>query len=262
MSTDGPLRLHAEPDLREPTLVLAYAGWNDGGESATTALRYVVEQLAARQLARIDTDEFLDFTVARPHVRLTDDGKREIVWPEHEFLCVRDHADVGDFVFGVGIEPHTRWRVYTRTLLELVRAIEARRVILLGAYLADVIYSQPIRVTGFSSDPELQRELGLGSSGYQGPTGMVGVLGEALRADGVATLSMWASLPHYVSVTPNTRGALALLDALERATGLRVDHSQLEVQAGEFDAQVSELIAGDPQLTAYVRELKRRAFSS
>ena len=37
--------------------------------------------------------------------------------------------------------------------------------------------------------------------------------------------------------------------------------SALERQAAEFDEGVSELIATDPQLTAYVRELKRREFS-
>jgi predicted ATP-grasp superfamily ATP-dependent carboligase len=134
-------------------------------------------------------------------------------------------------------------------------------VVLLGAYLADVIYSQPIQVRGFATDPELAEELGVPSSTYEGPTGIVGVLGDSLRRQETRALSLWASLPHYVSITPNPRGALALLQRLQELTGLRLDLSRLHASAGEFDENVSELIASDPQLSAYVRELKKRAFS-
>ena len=49
--------------------------------------------------------------------------------------------------------------------------------------------------------------------------------------------------------------------AVENVSGLRFDLSELERQAAEFDEEVSQLIATDPQLIAYVRELKRREFS-
>jgi proteasome assembly chaperone (PAC2) family protein len=261
VSSDGPLHFHQQPELREPTLILAYAGWNDGGESATTALRYLVGQLAPTALARIDTDEFLDFTVARPHVRLRDGQHREIVWPDHEFFAVRDYGQGRDLVLGIGVEPHLRWRQYCTLIGSLAERTGARSVVLLGAFLADVIYSQPIQVRGFTSDPELARQLGFGPSGYEGPTGIVGVLGEVMRERGLPCVSLWAALPHYVSVSPNARGALSLLQALQRATGLALELTEMEAAAARFDEQVSELIAGDPQLSAYVRELKRRAFS-
>jgi proteasome assembly chaperone (PAC2) family protein len=261
LRVSSPLQFHGEPDLRAPTLVLAYAGWNDGGESATTAVRYLLGQLDAGRLARIDTDEFLDFTVARPHARPHDGYAREIVWPDHEFFAVRNHGAEGDLIFGLGVEPHLRWKAYCRTLCELVRTTRTRKVVLLGAFLADVIYSQPIQVRGFSTDRGLSRELGFGPSTYEGPTGIVGVLLDALRQEGVPAISLWASLPHYVSLTPNARGALALVQALSEISEIRVQLSGLEASAAEFDETVSELIASDPQLTAYVRELKRRAFS-
>ncbi len=72
---------------------------------------------------------------------------------------------------------------------------------------------------------------------------------------------MWASLPHYVSISPNPRGSLALLQSLVEVTGLRLDLSSLREEAAEFDQKASELIGSDPQLSAYVRELKKRAFS-
>lgn len=263
VSDPNPLviRPTPEPAPRNPVLLLAYAGASDGGESATGAARFLLEQLSVSNLARIEMEEFLDFTVARPHVRLRDGNQHELVWPNHEFFSVRMDSQPFDLVVGLGIEPHLRWKAYSRCILEFVKAIDVRLVVLIGAYLDDVIYSQPVQVAGFSASPDLASEFDLGPSTYEGPTGIVGVLSHALSEAGVSALSLWARLPHYVSTTPNWRGALALLHGVERITGLPLNLSSLESMAAEFDVTVSELIAGNPQLSAYVRELKKRAFS-
>jgi proteasome assembly chaperone (PAC2) family protein len=255
------LRVRDGLRLRDPILVLAYGGWNDAGESATTALRYLLGELSAESAASIDTQDFLDLTVARPQVRLDSEGERRIVWPSHEFFAVKLEGQPHDLVLGLGIEPHLRWRAYCELLEALVRSLETRLVILLGAYLADVIYSQPIQVNGFTMDPELAQRLGFAPSTYEGPTGIVGVLGDHLRRSGIRAASLWASLPHYVSISPNPRGALALLGRLEEVTGIHLDLSGIQKAAASFDERVSELIASDPELSAYVRELKKRAFS-
>ena len=250
----------AEP-LREPALVFAFAGWSDGGDAATTAARSLLEQFAMTRYACIDTEEYLDFTVVRPNVRIGDGQQREVVWPNHELFAGRLDGAVSDLVVGLGVEPHLRWRSYCETFVELVRASGARIVFLLGAYLDDVIYSQPIQVGGYASDAALAERLDLVRPSYEGPTGIAGVLGDALRREGIPTVSLWARVPHYVPNKPNARAALALLQALEAASQLRFDLGGLEAQAAAFDEEVSELISGDPELLAYVRELKRRVFS-
>jgi proteasome assembly chaperone (PAC2) family protein len=167
-------------------------------------------------------EEFVDYTVVRPHVRPRDDGRREIRWPNHEFFGIRSETHAFDLVVGLGVEPHLRWRAFSAHVVELVRTVRARQVILLGAFLDEVIYSQPIQIVGSSSDAELSR----------------------------------------VQAAPNSRAALALLQRVEAATGFPIDKAGLETAAANFDQEVSEAIAADPQLSAYVRELKRRAFSS
>ncbi len=250
----------AEP-LREPVLVVAYAGWSDGGDAATTAAKSLLDQFSMSRFACIDTEEFLDFTVVRPHVRVCDSEHREIIWPDHEFLAARLGGGKPDLIVGLGVEPHLRWKAYGRAFIELVRAAGVRLVVLLGAYLDDVIYSQPIQVSGYASDAELSERLELSRPSYEGPTGILGVLGDALRREGVSTVSLWARIPHYVPTKPNTRGSLALLHALEGVAEMRFDLSGLEQEAAGFDESVSELIATDPELSAYVRELKRRVFT-
>ena len=258
---DGPLTIFEAAKPADPVLVLAYAGWSDGGDAATTAAKSLLQQFQMSRYARIDTEEFLDFTVVRPHVRLRDGGQRELIWPDHEFLTAKLAGDTRDLVVGLSVEPHLRWKAYARAIVELVRACGARMVVLLGAYLDDVIYSQPIQVNAYSSTPEHFPNLQGQAPSYEGPTGILGVLGDALRAEQVPTVSLWGRIPHYVPTRPNSWGALALLQAVESVSGLRFDLSALEREAAEFDEAVSELIATDPQLTAYVRELKRREFS-
>jgi len=255
------LRIVGPTDLRTPVVILAYAGWNDGGEAATTAAAHLLETFSAAKLASLDMEEFVDFTVVRPHVRPRDGGRREIRWPDHEFFAIRSETHAFDLIVGLGVEPHLRWRAFCAHVGELVARVGARLVILLGAFLDEVIYSQPIQVVGTSTDPQLSRDLGLAASRYEGPTGIVGVLAEMLAREGTPTLLLWARLPHYVQASPNSRAALALLQRVEAATGFPIDKTALETTAATFDQEVSEAIASDPHLSAYVRELKRRAFS-
>ena len=258
---ETPVHYFAERQLRAPVLVLCYAGWNDGGDAATTAGRFLLEAYSAQNYAYIDSEEFLDFTVVRPQVRQGEGSARKIRWPNLEFFSIGLESQPFDLLVGLGVEPHLRWKAYTRAMLEFVERTGVRRIILLGALLDEVIYSQPVQVSGFTADPELQKELGLDLSTYEGPTGIVGVLAAAFQGAGVETVSLWARLPHYVSQAPYMRASLALLQKVEAITHFPMDLSPLEKQAAEFDQTVSEMIANDPQLSAYVRELKRRAFS-
>jgi hypothetical protein len=255
-----PVRILSDVPLREPVLVQAYAGWNDGGSAASNALTFLLQSLPVERLAEIEMEEFLDLTVVRPHA-VGQGAQRRIAWPDHELFAVRSEAQPFDLVLGLGVEPHLRWRAYARASLGLLEALGVRRVVLLGAYLDDVIYSQPVQVMGSATRADFQELLGPATADYQGPTGIVGVLSQLYAEAGLEVSSLWAGLPHYVSTTPNWRGSLALLQRVELLLGYRFDLTQVVGEAGAFDQEVSELIAGDPKLIAYVRELKRRAFS-
>lgn len=259
METD-PLSFEDRPVLRSPILLLAFAGWSDAGASATTAVRYLADQLIAKKFATIDPEEFYDFYRQRPVVRLNDDKVREIHWPSFDFYQAPAIGMDRDFVLGIGAEPHLRWRTFTETMLRFARECQAEMIVTLGAYLDEVLYTRPVPLSGFSTDAKMVEELDLVPSRYQGPTGIVGVLADACRLQGVKHLSLWASLPHYLSVSPNPRGTLALLLRLNQWLGLRVDTSPLERAAADFQAKINDAVNADPKLSAFVRELKKREF--
>ena len=260
MDRSDSLNIHVEPTLEHASLVAAFEGWNDAGEAATCAVQYVDAAIGSVPLAEIDGEDFLDLTVRRPLVRFGTDGRREFEWPATRFRY-GSHGASHEIVVVEGIEPHLQWRRYCELFAQLVRRLAIRRVVLLGAYVADVVYSLPVGVTGFASSDSLLEEIGVRPSAYEGPTGIVGVLAERLRRDDVEVLSLWAGLPHYISATPNPRGALALVQKLKQATGLVIDTAPLEREAASFEEKISALVASDPELSEYVRQLKKREFA-
>lgn len=254
------LRFHVKPDLRDPILILAFEGWNDAGEAATRAVRYLAETLQTVPLAEIDPEEFYDFTVHRPVVRLDEGSVRHIEWPSYEFRF-GSLASGTEVLTGVGAEPHLRWRGFCDEVMSLVEDLGIRRVVLLGAYLADVLYSLPVGVTGFASTPGLMERFSIEPTGYEGPTGIVGVLASRMRDAGIDTVSLWAGLPHYIAATPNSRGILALVHKATQVLEFRVDEGPLQRAAADFEGRVAELVASDPALAEYVKDLKRREFA-
>src|SRR3989475_824092 len=116
-----------------------------------------------------------------------------------------------DLIVGVATEPHLKWKTYCAAIIELARRCEATLVLTLGALLAEVPHTRPVRLSGGAADPELARILGIKPTRYEGPTGIVGALNIACREHGLATASLWANVPHYISGIENPKAALALV---------------------------------------------------
>ena len=252
------LRIHSRPELEKPVLLAAFRGWNDGAQAASLAAGYLAKTWDAEQFAEIDPEDFFDFQATRPHVSLEDGLTRRIEWPETGFYHARPEGLDRDVVLLLGIEPNLRWRTFTELVVGLARELEVELMITLGALLADVPHTRPAPVTGSATDSELVERLGLSASRYEGPTGIVGVLHDACREAGIPSASLWAAVPHYVSLTPSPRAAVALCERLGSLIGVDIDVDELEEAAQSYEEQVSEAVASDEETASYVEELERR----
>src|SRR5205809_5177432 len=255
---ESELRVSAQPELTRPVLIAAFRGWNDGAQAASLAAGYLAKTWQAERFAHVDPEEFFDFQATRPHVSLEAGLTRRIDWPETAFYHARPDGLDRDVVLLLGIEPNLRWRTFTELLVGLVRELGVEMMITLGALLADVPHTRPSPVTGSASDPDLGRQLGLSSSRYEGPTGIVGILHDACRHANIPSASLWAAVPHYVSLTPSPRAAVALCERLGGLIGFEIDVEELEEAAQSYEEQVSEAVASDEDTSAYVEELERR----
>ncbi len=252
------LQIHELPTLSDPVLIVAFAGWNDAGNAATHAAEFLVKGMHARKFAGIDPEEFYDFSETRPRVRLREGAYREITWPANDFFYSTIPALRRNLVLGVGIEPQLKWRTYSAVILDLAKQCGVNLVITLGALLADVAYSRPVRVVGFSSDPTLASQIQATPSRYEGPTGIVGVFNDACRQAGVVSASFWANVPHYISAAPNPKAALALVERLESFLKFSIETAELSTEALDFDTKVAQAVAENPNMAAYIKQLEER----
>ena len=244
------------PKLRSPVLVAAFAGWNDAASAATTALEAVSGSLNAELIAEIDPEEFYDFQVTRPTIRMAEGQTRQVDWPANSIYAAEAPAAERDLVLVSGIEPNLRWRTFASGVLEAAERLEVEMVVTLGALLADVPHTRPVPITGLASDPELVERLGLSRSSYEGPTGIVGIIHDACRQRDVTSASLWAAVPHYVAAVPNPKAALALLRRLEGFTGVAIEASELEDAMSRFETQVDRAVASNPEIEELVRRLE------
>jgi len=252
------LIVSSRPALHRPVLLAAFRGWNDGGQGATLGGGYLAKQWEAEEFAEIDPESFYDFQAVRPQVSLEDGLTRKLEWPSNTFL----HAPIPgldrDIVILLGVEPNLRWKTYSRLVVELAQELGIELVVTLGSLLADVPHTRPAPVSAAASDPALVAELGVEPSRYEGPTGIVGVLLDGCRQAGLSSVSLWAAVPHYVSLAPSPRAALALCRRFGELIGADIDLDELEQASEEYSAQVSEAVASDAETATYVEELERR----
>jgi len=253
------LRVASKPELREPVLITAFRGWNDGGQGASLAGGYLAKTWAAERFAEIEPETFFDFQATRPHVTLVEGRTRRIDWPENAFYHAHVPGLKRDAVLLLGIEPNLRWHTFTGLVTDLAQELGVQLVVTLGSLLADVPHTRPSPVTGGATDPELIERLGLQRSRYEGPTGIVGVLHDACSRASLPSVSLWAAVPHYVSLAPSPRAALALCERLAEILATDVDTAELEEASERYSEQVSEAVAADDETAAYVAELEQRA---
>ena len=249
----------ATPALRSPVVIAAFEGWNDAGEAATFAAKFLAERWGATTFATIDPEEFFDFTSTRPHVQLDENNLREIVWPETTLSSASVPDRSLDVIFVVGSEPQLKWRTFCAEIVSVAQEHDARLVVTLGALLAEVPHSRPVSIVGTAYDPELVARLGLTQSTYQGPTGIVGVLHDAFRRAGVPSASLWAAVPTYVPSAPSPKAALALVERITDLLSAPVATTDLEIAAAAYERQIDSLVADDDDTADYVSRLEQAA---
>jgi proteasome assembly chaperone (PAC2) family protein len=243
------------PELHDTTLVLAFEGWSDAGDAASTALGWLRDRWASEELAEIDGEEFYDFTETRPQVRLLDDV-RTIELPTVELTWGRDAGR--DVITLSGSEPQLRWRTFSEQVLSIIDELDVTFVISLGALLTDVPHTADTRVFGTTTDPDLMVRYGLQRSGYEGPTGITGVLHDAFGRAGLPTASLWAPVPSYVPGAPSPKAALALVRRAAGMLDVPLVTTDLEIASAAYERQVSEVVADDDEMTEYVERLESR----
>lgn len=237
-------------------MIASFEGWNDAGESASGALTHLLTVWKHQELGRLNPEDYYDFQVNRPFIRIDETVVREIVWPNTIFYAVSTPNLANDFLVVKGIEPSMRWQTFANEVLDIADDYEVNTVITLGALLADTPHSRPITVTASGAHPDIAKRLGVEVSKYEGPTGIIGVLQDASYRRGLDAVSFWAAVPHYVSTPPSPKASLALVNALEDFLEISIPQGDLPDRATSWEKQVDQMASEDAEIGDYVKQLE------
>jgi len=237
-------------------MIAAFEGWNDAGSAASSAVAALARAWRAREVRALDPEPYHDFQVNRPISGRDAEGRRTLEWPQTTVSIALSPVLGRSVVLAQGTEPSMRWRSYCNELLDAAEELRVGTVVTVGALLADAPHTRPIPVQTSSDDPQVQALLGIEGSDYEGPTGIVGVLGHLAAERGMHTLSVWAAVPHYVAQPPSPKATLALLAGLEEVLGEPVPTGDLAEDADAWQRGVDELAAEDPEIAEYVQQLE------
>ncbi|HEY7066961.1 MAG TPA: PAC2 family protein [Chloroflexota bacterium] len=252
------LTVDEQPELRSPTMIVAFRGWPDAGEVASGSMRYLLRKLRTQKFASIDPEEFYDFTEARPTTRLRTPWQRDVRWPRNEFHYYRRRGEGSDFVLFLGREPNLRWRTYIGIVLDLAEQCGVQRLVSLGGTFDQVSHNGDPKVSGTAMEASLRRAmqgLGLQPSRYEGPTSVHSALAEACQKRGLPAGSLWGHAPHYLQAAPNVKVCYGMLRKLSALLDLTVDLEELRGAAHALELRVERLLVDNAELREYVRQL-------
>lgn len=255
------MEITSRPGVTVPNIIAAFQGWNDAGQSATTAVRYLIESWKAKSFAKIDAEQYYSFSDTRPTIKIVAGSQRELTWPSMEFFFAEGSEQTPPAVLVVGPEPNLKWRSFCTEVLDLAASLGTTRLVTLGSLVTDAVHTRPVPITGFATDPAMQEKLAgrnITRSNYEGPTGIVGVLHSYCIEAAMPTASLWAAAPYYLGSTPNPKTALGLLETVDDAMALNLNLGELNNVADEFVRQVSLAVRDNAEVQEQIRMLEQR----
>lgn len=253
-----------EPDEPEATIpagesvmIAAFEGWNDAGAAASSALEHLVKTWGATEHTTVDPEEYHDFQVSRPSQTTLPSGDRVLSWPGTVVSTATGPWPAeGRRSLVQGIEPSLRWRTFVGEILSAAEELEVTTLITCGALLLDVPHTRPLPTFISSEDTGVRERFGLEASQYEGPTGILGVLGHEAQSRGIDVLSLWVGVPHYIAHPPNPKATMTVLSQIERLLGEPIDLGDLPDEADAWQRGADELVEDDDEIAEHVRQLE------
>ena len=254
-------------------MIVAFEGWNDAGEAATSAVRIIREALPLVPLLEMDPELYIDYQFNRPVVGMDEHGERSITWPgatlygparkprargvAAETPPEEPRIDRNNLFVLLGTEPSRSWKGFVAEIVDAALVADVEGIVFLGAMLADVPHTRPISTFASSEDAEVRTALDLERSSYEGPVGILSVLGDAAAHVGIPSVSIWASVPHYVHNAPSPKATLALIERLEAVLDIAVPRGDLDEEASAWESGIDALANEDEDMAAYIEQLEK-----
>lgn len=245
-------------------LVVAFEGWNDAGEAATGVVKTLRDARDVHPIAEFDAESYFDYQFNRPVVTTGEDGNRKLLWPTVTVygpagsdLSSAETSDEPEVFLLLGTEPARNWKTFTTEIMDVIQSRKIDVIVMLGAMLADVPHTRPISIFVSSENADLRSLLGVERSSYEGPVGILSVIAAEAESAGIPTVSIWASVPHYVHNAPSPKATLAMIERLEELVEVDVPRGDLPDESAAWEDGINALAEDDSDMANYIEQLER-----
>jgi len=241
-------------------LLIAFKGWSDAAEAATSATDTIISHYQAHKFASFEEEEFFAFARERPNIKNSKDG-RIIEWPNNDLFYISDAIEGTPLIILNGTEPHFKWKTFSNEVINLCQSMNVQSVVTLGALLDSIPHTRGVKtqITGqheFMPDVFTQKKID--KSRYEGPTGITSVIIEDFKKIGIPSMSIWAHAPHYLQSSPNPIVSEALLNELSNWLPLNFDVKKLKRKSDKYLNALESAITQDSELKGYIEKLEKK----
>jgi predicted ATP-grasp superfamily ATP-dependent carboligase len=248
----------AAENLESDLVMLYYLdGFIDAGAAGRQLSAHLLATFEHTEIARFDVDALIDYRSRRPAMIFVKDHWESVEAPE---IVVHRLQDSGGapFLLLDGLEPDREWEAFTKAVLKLSAALNVRLVASFHGIPMGVPHTRPLGVTGHATEPSL-------IDGYQPLVDRLQVPGSAMALIELrmgeaskSAVGFAVHVPHYLAHASYPTAAVALLSAVEQATGLRLPADALREAADVTDAEIARQVAGSEEVTEVVKSLEEQ----
>ena len=241
-------------------LLIAFKGWSDAAEAATSATDTIISHYQAHKFASFEEEEFFAFARERPNIKNSKDG-RIIEWPNNDLFYISDAIEGTPLIILNGTEPHFKWKTFSNEVINLCQSMNVQSVVTLGALLDSIPHTRGVKtqITGqHEFMPEVFTQKKIDKSRYEGPTGITSVIIEDFKKIGIPSMSIWAHAPHYLQSSPNPIVSEALLNELSNWLPLNFDVKKLKRKSDKYLNALESAITQDSELKGYIEKLEKK----
>lgn len=251
-----PFSVHGQlPDVHDAVMIVMLTGWIDASGSAAAAMDYLVESSNAEVLIDFDPDIFMDFRARRPVMELREGINTRIVWNMPQIKIGKDRNGTTFFML-TGPEPDTSWNSFANAVAGIAQQLNVTKVIGMGAYPFGAPHTRPVGLTATSPDPAIIERLTLSKNSLDVPAGIEPIIEHSLHKVGIASMCIWAQVPHYVASMAYPAATAALLEAVAVETGLSLDAVRFHKESGVQRERLDQLVSNNPEHVEMLHKLE------
>jgi predicted ATP-grasp superfamily ATP-dependent carboligase len=251
----------AEPGAPVPDrdLVMLYYldGFIDAGAAGRLLSAHLLSSLAHEQIARFDIDSLLDYRSRRPIMTFSKDHWEDYDAPELAVHLLRDTAGT-QFLMLSGLEPDREWDTFTSAVMQLSANLGVRLAVGFHGIPMGVPHTRPLGVTAHATQPELVESYRPLVDKLQVPGSAAALLEYRLGGDNKPAIGFAVHVPHYLAQAAYPAAAVALLDSVQRVTGLALPVDALREAARRTDLEIARQVEGSAEVTEVVQALEQQ----